>query len=812
MKKHMRKMLVFLLILTLAGGSGTFPTRQVFAGSLENSKEPLVISKTAHSITLKTEENLEYAVKANAAETEVPEGNSSTWNWAEENQYDREQNTVTFQELNANAEYEFTCRTSGTKETENLPVFIIRTMESEALDNSAPPANAEQTDSTPAHDKADSATDNSSAPSATQTENKQDSKNPAEDSYAPDNPTDTPDRAQNSDDSARTTDNNERTDSNTDGNETTDSTIDSNADNNKATDNNADSNTDSNKTSDNNISNNTDSNTDGNKTTDSSTDNNANSNKTSDSNIDSNTDSNKTADSSADNSSDSNADSSTDSNKSADSSAAQPDKNTDSKPQDKTPSQETPKTVSPPAAPTVMELTDTDVTLQTKDGQEYAIVKDKQNLSWQNSGTFRNLEPETEYSFVARIKTNTEISSESEPLTLKTKFSAATAPDIPEIKDKTDCMLQVVPLEGQEYALLENEQYSGWNTNGRFENLTPKTDYQIVTRKVYDNETAMPSKVSEPLRVTTKSAAANAPETPGLAQRTETQITLQPKDNLEYAISSDNANWMWQDSNVFEGLAENTSYQFIAREKFDSNEAMPSKESPAATFKTYMAFQGRIDGIIPNETYYRDTKLTANAIGTGMEQTSPGAWDSRWVPRNWNWDEKTNRTWDTEPYSVTFILNKTGNYKLTVGFELEEYISGSWKGTGQMKTVSVEFKAVAPVYTITASAGKNGAISPAGSLEAKEGNSQEFTFTPNKGYKISKVLVDGKEVTVKDGKYTISNIKSNHEISVSFEKTNSRQTPKTGDENPVTAYGLLLLLCGTAVIFLLAQNRRKKQA
>lgn len=236
---------------------------------------------------------------------------------------------------------------------------------------------------------------------------------------------------------------------------------------------------------------------------------------------------------------------------------------------------------------------------------------------------------------------------------------------------------------------------------------------------------------------------------------------------------------------------------------------MPSKESPAITYKTYMAFRGTIEGIKANGTYYRDTKLTATAVGTGMNQTSPGNWDSRWVPKTWTWDGKNYSSWTSAPYDVTFVLDKVGDYCLTVGYELEEHTSGSWKGTGLTKTSSVSFKAVVPVYTIQASSDKYGKISPSGTIEVKEGSSTEFTFTPNKDYKVSKVFVNGKQVTIKNNKYTISNVKANQTISVSFERIDGRQIPKTGDESQIFLY-TVLFVSATAIFLLVIRAQRKK--
>ncbi|MBI5376937.1 MAG: hypothetical protein HZA77_16005 [Candidatus Schekmanbacteria bacterium] len=72
-------------------------------------------------------------------------------------------------------------------------------------------------------------------------------------------------------------------------------------------------------------------------------------------------------------------------------------------------------------------------------------------------------------------------------------------------------------------------------------------------------------------------------------------------------------------------------------------------------------------------------------------------------------------------------------------------------------------------FTITASAGSGGSIAPKGQVKVNSGESTTFTITPKKGYKISKVKVDG---VSSDGSetYTFTNITKNHTISATFEK------------------------------------------
>ena len=80
-------------------------------------------------------------------------------------------------------------------------------------------------------------------------------------------------------------------------------------------------------------------------------------------------------------------------------------------------------------------------------------------------------------------------------------------------------------------------------------------------------------------------------------------------------------------------------------------------------------------------------------------------------------------------------------------------------------------------YTIEATAGIGGTISPSGNVGICGGEDQTFTITPNKGYAISNVRIDGKSIgAVKS--YTFENVSRDHTIHVIFMKANGN--PQTG--------------------------------
>ena len=80
-------------------------------------------------------------------------------------------------------------------------------------------------------------------------------------------------------------------------------------------------------------------------------------------------------------------------------------------------------------------------------------------------------------------------------------------------------------------------------------------------------------------------------------------------------------------------------------------------------------------------------------------------------------------------------------------------------------------------YTIKATAGAGGSISPSGSVSVREGRDQTFTITPDKGYAVANVKIDGKSIgAVKS--YTFENVRRTHTIEVIFMKANGN--PQTG--------------------------------
>ena len=109
--------------------------------------------------------------------------------------------------------------------------------------------------------------------------------------------------------------------------------------------------------------------------------------------------------------------------------------------------------------------------------------------------------------------------------------------------------------------------------------------------------------------------------------------------------------------------------------------------------------------------------------------------------------------------TVTIPTGSTGNRTYTA----------HWRYNGSGHSYSY--------YTIKATAGAGGSISPSGNVSVREGRDQTFTITPDKGYAVANVKIDGKSIgAVKS--YTFEKVRRTHTIEVIFMKANGN--PQTG--------------------------------
>ncbi len=126
-------------------------------------------------------------------------------------------------------------------------------------------------------------------------------------------------------------------------------------------------------------------------------------------------------------------------------------------------------------------------------------------------------------------------------------------------------------------------------------------------------------------------------------------------------------------------------------------------------------------------------------------------------------------------YGGTLIVS----ISLNEGYQLKSVIvDGKDVGTSSVVTVKdivkdidIDVTVVSEklrTFTITSSSSAGGSISPSGTVTADEGDSVTFTITPNSGYRLSSLIIDGSSVSYSGRTYTFSKVSENHTISAVF--------------------------------------------
>ena len=113
-----------------------------------------------------------------------------------------------------------------------------------------------------------------------------------------------------------------------------------------------------------------------------------------------------------------------------------------------------------------------------------------------------------------------------------------------------------------------------------------------------------------------------------------------------------------------------------------------------------------------------------------------------------------------------WYTEKSGGTKITTDtvFSAKTTVHAHWTYTGGGSSNY-------SYYTIKATAGTGGSITPSGNVSVREGRDKTFTITPDKGYAVSNVKIDGRSIgAVKS--YTFENVRRAHAIEVSFTRVN----------------------------------------
>ena len=118
-------------------------------------------------------------------------------------------------------------------------------------------------------------------------------------------------------------------------------------------------------------------------------------------------------------------------------------------------------------------------------------------------------------------------------------------------------------------------------------------------------------------------------------------------------------------------------------------------------------------------------------------------------------------------------------YSATALVELQEMVNAGKAFTEKTSQAEVDAKKaeikakiadIQTQFTITATAGEGGKIAPEDTTTVYKGTSKVFTITPDKGYHIESITVDGENVETIATEYAFEGIVANHTIEVTFAK------------------------------------------
>lgn len=166
------------------------------------------------------------------------------------------------------------------------------------------------------------------------------------------------------------------------------------------------------------------------------------------------------------------------------------------------------------------------------------------------------------------------------------------------------------------------------------------------------------------------------------------------------------------------------------------------------------------------------------ALTTEGSTLNPNDGKLEWLDDKGNALPDDTRVKANTTYKWRFTPTDTNYTTLTGEIELLYHKSNGGGGSGYS------------YYTIEATAGAGGSISPSGSVSVREGRDQTFTITPDKGYAVSNVKIDGKSIgAVKS--YTFENVSRTHTIEAIFVKGTA--SARTGDSSDLPLWSTLLL-------------------
>ena len=166
--------------------------------------------------------------------------------------------------------------------------------------------------------------------------------------------------------------------------------------------------------------------------------------------------------------------------------------------------------------------------------------------------------------------------------------------------------------------------------------------------------------------------------------------------------------------------------------------------TPADTRSLTVTF----DNGVPQQTY------SVADIGSALPEVSK----TGYLFRGWLFDKTGDESFETLSEALWSALFEG---------EAEDLSVGATASLTRRSSGGAPSATVTPSYTVSASAGEGGSISPSGKTSVDKGDDLTFAITPDEGYVVDDVLVDGVSVGSVTS-YTLRDVAKSHTISASF--------------------------------------------
>lgn len=490
------------------------------------------------------------------------------------------------------------------------------------------------------------------------------------------------------------------------------------------------------------------------------------------------------------------------------------------------------------AAPTIelVSKTYTDIKVTENSAWEYSIDN---GATWQGSCHFTNLQPGTEYTIIARVKETAthKPSANSEPLKISTIGSAITEDDFAGLNIPANLVTVKCQTTG------DSKAYGRIPGGFDLSNATPYKENGVLKAIVYLNLSAYKDKYDADTKKTHEIAdlggnlvttftlkyvndkweldgtfpnviilvkcAGQHPQTPpypteenvsGLERvQVRVQCSTDRTQFKNYGILPGSVSIMPDANNPSQATL--TLIPSVYSKQYTIDTGITHSVAPnqaTDNLKIQMRYDSAVGKWMPageltplevlvqcNNHQGQRYTITFNGNGGTPSVTSITTIDQKLpeLPTATHSGRYSFDGWYSAASGGTKITTATVFYENTTVYAHWTYIGGggsSGGGGGGGHTY----------HTIRAISGLNGSISPSGWTSVRHGWDQTFTITPDKGYAVAKVLVDGKSVgSVKS--YTFKNVTKDHTIEVVFVKGTA--SPSTGDSSNLPLWSALLL-------------------